>query len=133
MNKTNKELDSLIHEALSQEDAEFFDRLGEPSILDMGGETFFGRQRQLVWFAVAFGIGLMALSVYCLIQFLNVTDVRQMLLWGAGAGASLAALTALKIWYWMELQRIALGHQIKRIELQLAQLAAEVRTALETR
>lgn len=66
-----------------QEDAEFFDRLGEPSILDMVGETFFGRQRLMVWVSVVFGI--------------------------------------------------VISHQIKRLELQIAQLAAEVRTALETR
>ncbi len=133
MTRTNKELDSLIHEALSQEDAEFFDRLGEPSILDMVGETFFGRQRFMVWVSVVFGLVITALSVYCLIQFLTVTDLRQVALWGAGFIVGIAMIAALKIWYFIELQRIAISHQIKRLELQIAQLAAEVRAVLETR
>jgi len=133
MTKTNQELDSLIHEALSREDAEFFDRLGEPSILDRVGETFFGRQRLMVWVSVVFGIVIMALSVYSLIQFLTVTDLRLVALWGAGFIVGIAMIAALKIWYFIELQRIAISHQIKRLELQIAQLAAEVRAALETR
>ena len=52
-----------------------------------------------------------------------------MALWGAGLIVGIAMIAALKIWYFIELQRIAISHQIKRLELQIAQLAAEVRAA----
>ena len=60
-------------------------------------------------------------------------SLRQVALWGAGFIAGIAMIIALKIWYFIELQRIAISHQIKRLEFQIAQLAAEVRKALETR
>ena len=46
-----------------------------------------------------------------------------MLIWGASAAFCFAVVTTIKIWYWMEMTRNALLRDIKRVELQIAQLA----------
>ncbi|MEE8169622.1 MAG: DUF6768 family protein [Phycisphaerae bacterium] len=39
----------------------------------------------------------------------------------------MSAVAMLKIWYWMEMQRIVVMREIKRVELQIARLAARIR------
>ncbi len=50
-----------------------------------------------------------------------------MLLWGAGLGLCTSGILAMKIWFWMEFQRNGLTREIKRLELQVAHLASELR------
>jgi hypothetical protein len=35
----------------------------------------------------------------------------------------------LKVWYWIEMQRIVVMREIKRVELQIARLSARIREA----
>lgn len=115
------DLDQMIREALSKEDQELFDQLGEPSIFEMVTSSFRGTLRWLMFFAITFGILLMALGVYSLVQFLRAgDDVPEMIRWGALLFFSLGSVTAMKIWHWMEMQRHMLTREIKRLELQLA-------------
>ena len=46
-----------------------------------------------------------------------------MIAWSLGCMLSLGALAAMKIWYWMELQKNAITREIKRLEIHVARLA----------
>ena len=121
--KTTREIDDLIREALGGEDSQVWDELGEQSIAELVTESFHGRHRFLQWYVVVVGLALTAVAVLCAVRMFQAPDDRTMLLWFAGGLLSVLGITGMKLWSWMELQRVALTREIKRVELQLAQLA----------
>jgi hypothetical protein len=122
------DIDSLIRETLSREDAEFHARLDEPSVLAQMVGVFGARHRWLNVLGAIFTLVFLALALYCAVRFLAAgVAVPEMLRWGAGLSFCLLAVWALKIWYWMEVQRNSLTREIKRLELQIATLAEELR------
>jgi protein-S-isoprenylcysteine O-methyltransferase Ste14 len=126
LNKDDQ-IDNLIREALSKEDQEVFDQVfDEPSVFEMVTSSFTGKLRWLSFFAIAMGIVLMVVGVFALLRFVATEDVPSMLRWGALLFFSLIAVMSMKIWHWMEMQRYALTREIKRLELQVANLATEV-------
>ena len=127
MTQKKESIDNLIREALSAEDAEFFDRLGEQSLPEQVTETFLGRS---LWFnlgGVFAGTIMLVLAIVCAVNFYNAEEIREMLLWGAGLALGISGILGMKIWFWMEFQRNGLTREIKRLELQVAHLASEMR------
>ena len=109
------------------EGAAEFERLGEPGLPEMMTELFRGRLRvygaMFLFMITVFFVG----ALYCGLQFMRAADVTAMLRWGAGFFLSVVAVIGGKIWYWMQLERIALIREVKRVELLVAQLAVELR------
>ena len=67
-----------------------------------------------------------ALSIYCLVQFLEAEEIREMLLWGAGMMVGLVMVGMLKMWHWMQMDKNALVREIKRLELQVGLLVKKM-------
>jgi hypothetical protein len=82
------------------------------------------------WFN-AFGwiAGFVLFGVACVMawRFLNAPGVAEMLRWGAASALAFAGLALIKVWFWMELQKNAIVREVKRLEVQLASLAAQLR------
>jgi len=127
MTKSTKEIDVLIRDALGQADADLFDEFGEQSLAGMATEVLRGRHRWAVGASFAVGLAFLALSVWSLIRFLGAADPSEMLRWGALFFFSITVVWAMKIWYWMEMNRKALAREIKRLELHVTQLASALR------
>ncbi len=124
MRLKDNQIDDMIREALSEEEAELFDRVfDEPSVFELVTGMFRGKMRYLAMLAIVMGIFFMLVGIFSLLRFLAATDVAEMLRWGALMFFSLAAVMGMKIWHWMEMQRHALTREIKRLELQVANLA----------
>ena len=123
MTPERNDVDAVIRRALSDEEAEFYDRLGEQSLFDLATEVFRGRHRWLAVMTVIVMAVFMATSILCLVKFLQADEIRVMLLWGAGFFFGMHAIMALKLWHWMEMNRLALSRELKRLELQIAHLA----------
>lgn len=122
------DLDDKIREALSQEDAELFDDFGsEVSTYEMIMETFRGRHRWLSVLGVFWGIVFMVLGVLAGINFFNARTTRDIVLWAAATAFCLSAVSMMKVWYWMELNKNAITREVKRLELQIARLAARIK------
>ena len=123
MKRSIEEIDVLIREALGQADADLLDQFGEQSIPEMITEAFRGRHR-LEMGAVTLVIMLFfGLTIFCAVRFVGATEIRQMLLWGAGVFIGFSSMAGFKLVGWMEMNRNALAREIKRLELQVAQLA----------
>jgi len=122
------EVDSLIREALRAEDVAEFDRLAEPGLPEMVIEVFRGRMRLYGALFLLMITVFFATSIYCGVQFLRADDLEVMARWGAGFFLSVVAVIGGKLWYWMQLERIALIREVKRVELLVAQLALELRS-----
>ena len=119
------QIDDMIREALTKEEAEMFDQMfDEPSIFELVTSMFRGRFRYLAVLTIFIGIVVLAIGIYCFLEFLAADDVPSMLRWGLFMLGCFGIVTMMKIWHWMEMQRYALTREIKRLELQVANLAA---------
>lgn len=121
------ELDRKIREALAADEAEMLGPLGEPPLSEQVLETFRGRER---WLMVLTFIAISVYAVFTIVSiifFFRAESVREMIAWAGGFGLGLTAVTSGKIWYWMQLHRNAVLREVKRVELQIARLASQVK------
>jgi hypothetical protein len=119
------EVDKAIRGALSKEDAEFLARLDEEpgSLAQVAGIS----QGPLNWIYVLLLIAAIVVGVagvYAVWQFALSTELRPLLYWGAGAGFCLVVLAVVRIVFFMQLNTNRVLREIKRLELQVALLAA---------
>jgi hypothetical protein len=121
------DLDKAIRESYSTEDAEMMERLaGDPTMTRQVLGAFQGPFGAFNVLSVLVTIVIFALGVFCVWRFLSASEVRDMLIWGGGAALALSAVSMLKLWFWMELQRNATAREIKRLELQVSRLVARL-------
>jgi hypothetical protein len=122
------DLDQAIRQSLSAEDAALLDRLGADQALHRQVlATFEGRLR---WFNVAGWIAGVALfGVACVLawRFVQAEELRDMLRWGAASALAFAGIALIKVWFWLEFQKNAIVREVKRLEVQVASLAAQLR------
>jgi hypothetical protein len=122
------DLDHAIRQSLSAEDLELFNRLGADQALHRQVlATFAGRRR---WFNAAglvAGVVLFGVASVLAWRFVQATEVGDMLRWGAAAAFAFAGLALVKLWFWLELQKDEIVREVKRLEVQVASLAAQRR------
>lgn len=125
--KSDADVNRLIREALHAEDVDDFAELDEPSLPDAVTEIFRGRMRIYGGMFLAMIMVFFVVAIFCAVQFLGTDDVPEMLRWGAGFFLSVMAVMGGKNWWWTQVERIAMTREIKRVELLVAQLAAQLR------
>ncbi|TVZ54783.1 hypothetical protein OD91_0018 [Lutibacter sp. Hel_I_33_5] len=116
MNKL-EDIDALIKETLTQEEAKFYDELDEQNIFQMIFGIFSGKNKwilivmsivQVLWFV---------LFIYCAIQFFNTDETNELIRWGIFGSLSIMGSSMLKFYTWMQMDKKALLREIKRLEL----------------
>ncbi|QDT38108.1 DUF6768 family protein [Stratiformator vulcanicus] len=118
-------LDEKIRAAFHAEEADLLASADEQPLSEQVLATFRGRSRWLV------GIVWTAVTVWsvvlftCGYQFYLATEPKAVVGWGVGVLFAVVAISMLKIWYWMELNRNAVTREVKRVELLLATLVSE--------
>ncbi len=122
------ELDKKIQEALRTEDAELFkDFAQEPSMFEMLMETCRGRHRWLNILGAFWTLVFLVLGVVAAVKFFSAEGTRDIVMWAAACIVCVSAVSMLKIWYFLEINKNALTREIKRLELQIARLAARIK------
>ena len=124
--KQNEEIDNIIYEALSKEEAEFYDQLGEQSIMEMAWGVYKGRNKWVSITSVVLGTILFAIFIYAAIQFFQVDDTKEMLRWMAIGLVCLGTSQALKVWQWMQMDKNAILREMKRLEVQVSMLSKKL-------
>ena len=122
------DFDQSIRESLSSEDAKLFDRLGADQALHRQVLATF--EGQLRWFNAAgwiAGFVLFGVASVSAWRFLQAEELGDILRWGAASALALAGLALIKVWFWLELQKNAIVREVKRLEVQVASLAAQLR------
>lgn len=118
------DIDNKIFESLKAEDRRLLDSQSDDlGLFDAIGETFKGKRRQLIILVWMASFIIAAFFIFCAIQFFNSTDTDQRILWLGGFLTGLIVQSNIKLWYFMEMNRVALARDVKRVELQLAILA----------
>lgn len=125
--KTNMEdIDKLIKDTLTEEEAKFYDSLDEQSVFAMIAGLYKGKN---LWFTVVMhvvNIVAFGLMIYCLIQTFDVENTNDLMLWIAGFFICFITMSMLKIYAWMQIHRNALTREIKRLELQVSSLSSKI-------
>ncbi len=123
-----KELDKKIQEALRAEDAELFnDFAEEPSVFEMLMETCRGRHRWLNILGAFWTLVFLVLGIVAAVKFFSAVGTRDIVMWAAACIVCVSAVSMLKIWYFLEMNKNAVTREIKRLELQIARLAARIK------
>ncbi|TSE08546.1 MULTISPECIES: DUF6768 family protein [Aquimarina] len=125
MDNKMKDIDQLIKETLTQEEAKFYDELDEQNLIDMVGGLFNTRHRWVMIMMIIVNIIAFVLFIYCLIQFLNTDNTNELIKWGSAGFFCIMITALLKLFSWMQMDKNALLREIKRLELQVSSLAGE--------
>ncbi len=125
--KTNMEdIDQLIKDTLTQEEAKFYDDLEEQSFLQMVLGIFSGKNSWLVIVMSIVQVVFFGFFIYCAIQFFNVEGTNDLIKWGIFGTLSLIASSMLKLFSWMQMDKKAIIREIKRLELQVSSLSGKI-------
>lgn len=126
MENKMKDIDQLIKETLSQEEAKFYDDLDEQNLFEMLGGLFNTKHRWIIVLmniatVIAFGF-----FIYCIIQFLNTDNTNELIKWFAGGAICIMIIGMAKLFAWMQMDKNAVLREIKRLELQVSSIAGKI-------
>ena len=127
--KNNKEdIDKLIKDTLTQEEAKFYDTLEEQSVLGMIFGLFKGKNKWLLILMNMMTVVFFGFFIYCVVQFFSVDTTKELLKWGLGSIVFMIGVSMLKVFAWMQMDKNALLRELKRLELQVSSLAGKIST-----
>ncbi|WP_299885775.1 DUF6768 family protein [uncultured Lacinutrix sp.] len=126
MKNNIEEIDKLIKETLSQEEAKFYDNLDEQGVIGMIFGLFKGKNKWLLILMNLVTVVFFILFIYCTVQFFNTDITNELIKWGLGALVFLIGVSMLKVFAWMQMDKNAILREMKRLELQVSSLAGKM-------
>ena len=125
--KTNMEdIDQLIKDTLTQEEAKFYNELDEQNVFQMVGGLFQGKLKWIMVYMNIVMVILFGLFVYCAIQFFNTDVTNEIIKWAVLGSFCMMAVGMLKLFAWMQIDKNAILREIKRLELQVSSLSVKM-------
>ena len=121
------ELDRKIQQALSAEDAELFGEGGEMALHEMMIGSFKSRLRGWLIYAMVITTIFSVIMFYCIYRAFTADDNDIKLLWCFGILFAGIPTGLMKMWWFMQMDKINVLREIKRVELQIATLASRLR------
>ncbi len=117
-------IDDKIRESLNSEDKEVMESYGkELGFFGLIAESFRGKLKAMVITVFLLVLIFAVILVICAVNFFTVEDIALKLNWLAVGLTALIVIGLLRLWYLMELNRLSVIREIKRLELQIALLA----------
>lgn len=118
------DIDDRIRQALSAEDRALMDAIGdEQTIFDLIGRSFRGRMKALMVIAWVAMFAMFAFAVLSAVQLLAAPDVDSRINWAVALVVSTQFLLGMKMWYFLELNKLATARDIRRLELRMMESA----------
>ena len=116
-------IDDRIRRELERQGSEI-DRAGfdENSLFGMLGRVFTGNLRRWAAFGMLLTLAFVALTAWCGYGFFTATGTGDRVFWGLPALAALHAVSTLKLWFFMEMNRNSVIREVKRVEIALNRL-----------
>ncbi len=122
MEKNREKIDELIKEALNEEEAKFYDELGEQSLIEKLGEVHKGKNGWLATVMTIAHIIIFVAFVFCTIRFFNTEQVSELIRWASGGFLCLIFMGMLKLYIWLQIDKNDILRELKRLELQVSSL-----------
>ncbi|KYG82339.1 DUF6768 family protein [Roseivirga echinicomitans] len=122
MNDSEKEMDDLIHQALTKEEAAYYDQLGEQNMPQMILGLFKGKNSWITLVMFVFNLVVLGLSIYTFVEMLNTDVIVDKLEWAVYTLLGFITMSLLKVYNWNQMDKNALLREIKRLEFQVSLL-----------
>ena len=123
MKREIDEIDEMIKEALSKEEAKFYDELGEQNIIEKLGGVFKGKMAWLSIIMNVVNLIIFGLLIYCTIEFFNTESTNGLIKWGIAIMTCLIFMGMIKLHVWMQMDKNDVLRELKRLELQISAMA----------
>lgn len=123
MKNKKEKIDELIKETLSQEEAKFYDDLGEQNLLEKIGGTFTGKTGWLVIVMNLVNLVFFCLFIYCCFQFFDADQVNDLIKWSVAGFLCWSFMAFIKLYVWMQMDKNEILRELKRVELQVSALS----------
>ena len=123
MNDIDDKILAAIRADTEQSLGEYSEELGP---FGLARESFRGAFKWAVISAFVLILVFIGIGVYCAINFVYEYDIAIKLNWFGGALLAFIVVTVLRLWLFMELNRLSTKREIKRIELQVSLLATKI-------
>jgi hypothetical protein len=125
MTGSDKELDSMIAEALDAEDRDLLNRFGEePGYFNQAFSLFSGRLGWVMWLANIVNLIAAGLALWAAWHLLTATDAVMAIRWGVAVLAAMHVGLFMKGFLGQQLLNNRVIREVKRLELQLVRAQA---------
>lgn len=121
-----EDIDALIKETLSEEEAKFYDELEEQNVLEMVGGLFEGKNKWIMYVMNVVTLVFFGVFIYCIVQFFQAEETKELIKWATGTVVFLVGVSMLKVFAWMQMDKKAIIREVKRLELQISSLSSKV-------
>lgn len=125
MKNNIEEIDNLIKETLTQEEAKFYDELEEQNVLEMVFGLFKGKNKWIMILMNLMTLVFFSLFIYCIVHFFSADDTKELIKWASGTIIFLLGVSMLKIFSWLQMDKNALLREIKRLELLVTSISTK--------
>ena len=126
MKNKKEEIDRLIKETLTEQEAKFYDELDEQNLFDMVIGVFRGKNKWMFIYINVIQVLTFIAFIYCLVQFFNTEETNDLIKWGLAGFLAIFATTMLKLFTWMQMDKNAIIREIKRLEIQVSSLSGKM-------
>lgn len=126
MNKEIEKIDDIIKEALTQEEAKFYNELDEQGIWKKIGGLFRGKN---AWFFIVMNILnliMLGIAIYCIVQFFNTESTNELIKWSMIFFFCAMMMSMLKLYAWMQMDKNSIIRELKRLEFQVSILSSKL-------
>ncbi len=122
MNSKNN-LDDKIRAALRDETPpDLLSNFDEQSLLAQALQIFRGRNRWINSVMVICSLACLGLSGYAAYRFYWAVETKELIVWSVAFMLGFLAVSFMKIWAWLEMEKYSTIREIKRLELQVVTL-----------
>lgn len=129
MDKSEKELDQLIQQALSREEAEYFEQLGQQNLPQQLIGLFRGKNSWMNIVISIMHLVVLGIAAWTFTEMLKTEVMGEKLEWMFYTIICFMSMMLFKLWGWNQMDKNMVLREVKRLEYQIALLQAEKKTA----
>ncbi len=123
MSEKNSSIDAQIRAALKKDaPTDLLLELDEQSLFAQAMQIFRGRNRWINSIMVVCSLAGVGISGYAAYRFYWAVEIKELIAWSVAFNIAILAVSIMKIWAWLEMEKYSTIREIKRLELQVVAL-----------
>ncbi len=126
MNANKEDIDKLIEETLSTEEAKFYHDLEEEGLFKQWAGLYTGKLKGWAILTTFFQLVLTVFTFYLGYKFFTASETLGLFKYGAAFFVVFFATSMMKLWHWMQMDKNSVLREMKRLEFQVAVLSEKL-------
>jgi hypothetical protein len=123
-------IDSQIRAALKDNaPSDLLAEYDEQPLFAQAMQIFRGRNRWINSVMVVCSLICVGMSIYAAYRFYWAVDIKELLAWSVAFLVGILAVSIMKIWAWLEMEKYSTIREMKRLELQVVALRDEFKVS----